>query len=478
MAACGLVALPVAVHFLDKERIGLWSLISQMAGYLLFLELGVGAAAGRMLAEPLAANEQRGIDRAWSTLLTILAAQAALITVVGCCLTFWLVDCFKIPLALAGDARFVWVGMTLMHALSFPMRAYTGVLLCQERFHWTLLISGCTPWINLLGFAAMLALGWGLRSYVFAALVVNLSQFAWMRHLLRQGPHRLHYQPSYASWQIAKPILGYSASIMLWSIAPAIVGSIPSVVLGRTLGLESVSLYMVSYRAPQLVAMLALRSYHAFYPKLQNLHVTAQRDRFLRVFRLATALSLAMSGLGLVVALWVNRYAVGVLSRPDYYAGDWTTLWFVLGFLVMAWGEHLGTLFIIAGKAKLVSVALLVEVGLMWVFASWLCPRYGMAGVAAAIALTPLLVRIPYYAMVGPRSCGFSLRSLYGNAAVVLAAALLLILGTFLLFHPFDFPAAKSLGALSVLAAAAGGTSSCRRSWQDVVALRVRKVES
>ena len=273
MAVCGLVGLPVAVHFLDKERIGLWSLISQLAGYLLFLELGVGAAAGRMLAGPLAANQQEGMDRAWSTILSILALQGLLIAGVGCGLSFWLVDYFRISPSLASDARFVWVGLTLMHAMTFPARAYTGVLLCQERYHWTLIINGCIPWINLAGFGVMLYLGCGLRSYVFAALAVNFVQFIWLRRLVQRGPHRLCYRASLASWQAAKPILGYSVSIMLWSVAPAIVGSIPSVVLGRTLGLEAVSLYMVTFRVPQVVAIVALRSYHAFYPKLQNLYV-------------------------------------------------------------------------------------------------------------------------------------------------------------------------------------------------------------
>jgi len=472
MTVCGLVSLPVAVHFLDKERIGLWSLISQLAGYLLFLELGVGAAAGRMLAEPLAGNRQEGIDRAWSTILSILAVQGLLIAGSGYVMSFWLVDYFRISPSLGDDARFIWVGLALMHAMTFPARAYTGALLCQERYHWTLIINGCIPWINLAGFLVMFYLGWGLRSYVFAALGGNWVQFIWLRRLLRQGPHRLRYRPSFSSWQTAKPILGYSISIMLWSVAPAIVGSIPSVVLGRTLGLEQVSLYMVTFRVPQVVAILALRSYHAFYPKLQNLYVTAQRERFLRFYRLATALSLWMTGIGLVVALMANRYAVSLLSRPDYYAGDWTSLWFVLGFIVMAWGEHLGTLFIIAGKAKLVSLVLLLEVALMFAFSSLLCPHYGMAGVAAALAVTPLLVRIPYYSLVGPRTCAFAFGELYGTAAMVLAAALLMSIGAYLCAHTHAFAAALTLGILCGFAALACGGLSCRHTWQDYRAIR------
>lgn len=477
-AAYGFASLPVAVHFLDKPQIGLWNLISQVVAYLIFLEMGVGAAVGRVLAEPIASRIQSGIDRAWSTILAILAIQSLLIGLIGWILSPWVLGYFKIPGNLAAEAGFLWLGMTLLHATAFPMRAYTGVLLCQERYHWSLIVSGFTPWIQLAAFAVLLTWGAGLRSYVFATLFVNLCQLFWLRNLVRRGPHELHFHFKSVTWQSAKPILGYSFSMVLWSLAPVIVSSIPAMVLSRSLGLEQVTLYVVSSRVPLMVAMLALRGFHAFYPKIQNLFVTDQRERFVQVYRLATSLSLLMTGAGLALAMIANRHVVGFLARSDFYAGDTVTLWFALGFIILAVSEHLGCLFIIAGQGKLVSVALAVEILVTLAAASLLCPHFGMAGVAAALALAPLLVRIPYYLICGPRTCSCAIMDLYGNASLGVAAAVLAVIITYLFLRVHENSFMSLVAASLILPALALGITCCRRLWHDIQASNDTPAES
>jgi O-antigen/teichoic acid export membrane protein len=471
-AAYGFASLPVAVHFLDKEQIGLWNVISQAVTYLLFLELGVGTAVGRMLAEPLALNRQDAIDRTWSTILVILAAQSVIILCCGWLFSPHLGEYFKLSPELAEDACFLWLGMVVLHASAFVSRAFIGVLLCQERYHWTLIISGFTPWIQLAAFAVLLSYGAGLRSYVYATLLVNLCQFFWLRHLIRTGPHHLHFRLSDASWQHARTIIGYGFSMMLWTIAPAVLAGIPAMVIGRSLGLEQVSIYVVTSRVPMMVSMLAMRGFHAFFPKLQNLYVHQDRERFLCFYRLATSLSLLMTGLGLILAMLMNRYVVTFLAREDFYAGPVVTWWFAMGFIIMAVSEHLGCLFIIAGKGKLVSVALALEMVMTVVAASLLSSRYGLAGVAAVLALAPMIIRIPYYLAFGPKTCAFSASALYQHAAIAVTSALLMVAAVYLLQLPSQVSFVTISGVLVALCAAVLAMISVRHLLRDVREIR------
>lgn len=472
-AIYGFASIPVAVHFLAKEEIGLWNLISQVVAYLLFLELGVGAAAGRMLAEPLSSGNQGQIDRSWSTILAILASQSAIILAVGWMVSPALVSFFSIPPHLADDARFLWLGMSFLHAAGFPLRAYTGVLLCQERYHWSLIINGLVPWIQLATFATLLAFGAGLRAYVAAFFLVSICQFVWLRWLVGKGPHRLRFQQRSIHWPTAKPILGYSFSMMMWALAPAIIASIPAVILGRFMGLEYVTVYIVTFRVPQMVSMLALRGFHAFFPKMQNLYVIGQRTRFAHFYRVATSLSLLMTGLGLVIAMLANRHVVEFLARSDFYAGNSVTLWFALGFITMAVSEHLGSLFIIAGKGKLVSLILGVEMIATFFLASLLCQRFGLTGVAASLALGPLLVRTPYYLFYGPRTCLFSIKDLYQNAWLALVTSILCVAGTYFLMGSEGHPTQGAVGLTIVLLAILPATYCCRRILADVHRIRM-----
>lgn len=471
-AIYGFASLPVAIHFLDKEQIGLWNLISQAVAYLLFLELGVGAAAARMLAEPIASRCQEKIDRAWSTILVILAIQGLVILLTGWLLRDSVIAYFKIPPQLAAEAGFLWLGMAALHAATFSSRAYTGVLMCQERFHWPLIISGVTPWIQLASFAALLALGAGLRSYVLATLVVNCCQFFWLRHLIRKGADRIRFRPSDATWQTARPILQYGFSMMLWTIAPAVLASVPALVIGRTLGLEQVTMYVVSSRVPLMVSTLAMRSFHAFFPKMQNLFVRGQRERFVLIYRSATVMSLLMIGAGLIFAMLVNREVVVFLSREDFYAGNAVTFWFAIGFVTMAMSEHMGSLFIIAGKGRLVSLVLALEILITLAGASLLCARYGLAGVAAALALAPLLVRLPYYLLRGPRTCSFSISEVYGKASWAMVSSLLFVIGAYLILNRSLHPAWLAAGSVAITFALFSSFFSCRSLWRDIQAIR------
>ena len=468
----GFASIPLAVHFLDKEQIGLWNVISQAVAYLLFLELGVGAAVGRMLAEPLALNQQESIDRTWSTILVILAAQSILIFGSGWIIADHLGKFFQLSPVLAEEARFVWLGMVVLHAAAFVSRAFIGVLLCQERYHWTLIISGFTPWIQLAAFAVLLRYGAGLKSYVYATLLVNLCQYLWLRQLIRSGPHRLHFRLSNASWQNARSIIGYSFSMMLWTIAPAVLTGIPALVIGRSLGVEQVSIYVVTSRVPMMLSMLAMRGFHAFFPKLQNLYVHEERERFLRFYRMATSLSLLMTGLGLILALFSNRAVVSLLARDDFYAGDIVTLWFAIGFIIISVSEHLGCLFIVAGKGKLVSVVLGIEILVTLLVASLCSSAFGLVGVAATLALAPLVIRIPYYLIYGPKTCSFSAAALYTHAAWSMSSALLMIVAAYLLQSSQGYFVVILAGAVCAILAAVLAAMPIRQIWRDVIAIR------
>jgi O-antigen/teichoic acid export membrane protein len=261
--------------------------------------------------------------------------------------------------------------------------------------------------------------------------------------------------------------------MMLWTIAPVVLSGIPAMVVGSSLGLEQVTIYVVSSRVPMLVSMLAMRSFHAFFPKLQNLYVLDHRERFLRYYRVATSLSLLMTGAGLIIAMFANPYLVGFLARDDYYAGDSVTLWFALGFITIAVSEHLGCLFIIAGKGKLVSLVLAVEILIAIVAASVLCPLYGLVGVAAALALSPLVIRIPYYLIHGPRTCSFPTSALYGNATLALAASILMVAAAYLLGPTSTDPGSLRSGLTLALMSALLAIISSRRIWRDIKEIRV-----
>jgi len=471
-ALYGILTLPLAVRFLDKEQLGLWNLVTQVVAYLLWLDLGVTTMTGRTLAEPIQSGRQENIDRTWSSILVILGAQALIIIALGFSGLSFFLDFFGIPPDLRADAAFVFGGTVLVTAIGLPLRATPGVFLCQDRLHWSMIVQGSMPWVNLLVFWLMLESGHGVRSFVFSTALVNVVQFFWLRALLRRGEHRLRFRPRLVSASSIKPILGFSSSMMLWSIAPAAIASIPAVVIGRQLGLDQVSIYHVTSRIPVMFASVALRSYHSFYPRIQKHFVAGEHTRFVALFRLSTWLSMWSSGIILALGIVTNSWAVGMLARPDFYGGFVLTLLLSTGLLMIAMAEHVGSLFYCAGKAKLVSPVLALEVLLTFAIAAFFCGRFGLPGVAAAIAFMPVLVRIPYYLRFGPAACGADIRSLYAPALNGLVAILLCGWGACLISGKLPVQGSMVAGIAMVAAGSVAAAISLRQGWRDLICYR------
>jgi O-antigen/teichoic acid export membrane protein len=434
-AICGICSIPLAVRFLDKEELGLWLLISQVIGYLIFLDLGIGASCGRILAEPLSSGNQDEIDKVWSSMVLLLSIAAGTMAVLGTGISPLVLEHFKIPDYLLNQAGFVFISSVLVNASLVPLRAVSGVLLCQERYYWSLIMQGVLPWFNLASFGLFLFLGVGIRAYVYASVVVAIVQYFWFRHLLATGSHKIRLRPRLVSWNSIKPILGYSSSIILWSIAPVVMASIPSFVIARHVGLEQLTIYNITSRIPTMMGVLAMRIYSAFFPRIQSLFVAERFVEFLPLFRLASNLSIWALCIFLSVASLLNPFAVDILAGRDFYGGTTLSLIFALGILLGGVGEHLGNLFIFAGKPKLISLVLGVEVALAFAVATLICPHFGVLGVAATIAIAPLFCRLPYYAVFGPKTIGFSLVELYRPGISAICGILLMMVAWWIAIH-------------------------------------------
>jgi O-antigen/teichoic acid export membrane protein len=445
----GLASIPLATRFLSQDEIGLWNLVSQLTAYLALLDLGLGTACARLLAGSLIDGAEASIQKTWSTLVMLMAAFSIAMAIIGASCIHGFPSWFKLPEKLATEARWLVFGMILIQAGSFINRAWSGVLTAQDRFHWVLLISGCVPWIQFGMFGLLLVHGSGIKSYMIAAAIAAFIQGIWLHRLVCRGPNRLVFSASSFTTQEARSMLSYSLPMLAWSSAPALFASIPAWIIGRYSGTEMLAAYMVTYRFPQMASMLAMRGFHAYYPRIQNQHLSADKIRFTTNFRFSATLSMLLSIALLVSALLWNREFVSLLAREHFYAGIVVTFWICIGFLISGIADHLGTLLVISGKPGRITLVLIVEFVLTALLAIGAHRRYGIEGAAAASAICPLLLRIPYLYSVASRSGSFSCKNFYGLPASIA------LLATICLMIAFLFESCSSTSIKLTVAAAA-----------------------
>jgi O-antigen/teichoic acid export membrane protein len=226
----------------------------------------------------------------------------------------------------------------------------------------------------------------------------------------------------------------------------AFLSGLPALILARMNALSAVPVFTFTNKAPQLITGLVRRTYHAFYPRLMRLHVTGERNGFrnlhLAVGKLVIGIGLAAAG----TILALNACIVELLAGNEFFAGKATTVWLAVIVLlvpVCALFESLLQFSGSMGKAPLVAIGKLI-VGTVLSVAGY--SAYGMPGLAAALATTPLFNAVYGY-FRGAQKCGFSPGSLSSSLVLESALAVLLILAAG--FFPTPPPVAHAFVELA-----------------------------
>lgn len=425
-----LISIPIAVAYLERDQIGLWTIVSQFVSYLLWFDLGVGDAVGRKMAEPIAKNDQLEINQWWGLSLGVLGFQALLLAPVAIVLWPLWISWFEIKDGLLSDAAWLYTGSVMVAMISLPLRAYPGVLMAQNRYHWVPLAQGVMPLVQLCLFYLLLRAGWGVKAFFISLLASQIVGWGIFVTAVHVGPVRLGFARSGFTRERLGSLFSLSGSIALIGLSQTVTNSLPAVLLGRFGGLALVPVYGFTGRVPGMCMNLSKKTSQAFYPALQRFYVDGDRDRFLAKFREVSALVVSMSLVVAGVIIAGNRSVISWLASPDYFAGSMANIWFGLAVITAPFSQNMISLLNCSGrmgKSAVVAVGRLgVGAGLGWLgYRQW-----GLPGLAAVFALLPMFT-IGLYAMIrGARNCGFGVWDICGKGIrYMLGAGLLTVVG-------------------------------------------------
>ena len=423
----GLLSIPLAVSYLEKTEIGLWAVVHAMIGYLVWMDLGIGAATGRLIADSVAADDHDEIDRWWTATRVVLWVQGIMVIVLGLILTPFVLVWVGIEGDLLPTAKRLLSWGVIVTGLSFPVRGTVGLLTAQNRFHWVPLMQGSVPWLNFLAFYLGLRAGWGLDAYIMALVASQGAIWICCRCFIVLGPYTPKWNGTGVDKKRFTSLFKLGGNMAIVGLVGTIMKGLPTLVLARLGGLMVVPVYAFTSRAPRLGGSLVGRTYQSFYPSLQRLHVSKNKSAFLKRHLTVGQVTLSGALCGAALVLIINPIIVNLIASDEYFAGMTTNVWFAVTVITVPFAGLFQMLLPISGsmgKAASVAVVKLLASIILSVV-SW--EYFGLAGLAAVFALLPL-VDLVYAWLRGVKECGYTYRETspqllaYGVGAIVLTA--------------------------------------------------------
>ena len=402
----GVVQLRLVIEALAPAIAGLWLLFLTVGSYAAWLDLGMSPTVAREISFAAGALDRSEQDRTFR-IAELLKTLWHVFRVVAVCAGLFSMAVGEI--AIRNSANYGWnpairwawamfsVGVSLNLLGGMVLAGLFGIgSVATEK-----LIRSVAALVGLALAIVTLKLGWGILGLSLAWVLQSAVSGSLGWYYLHRRLPRLSSARCAPNWPLARKLASPSLKLAAIQLGAILILQSANPLIAATIGAAAIPPYEAVSRIAATMMTLALLIVNSSAPYLSMAYAAGEFGKFTRL--LVRNLRL---GLGLMVVLCTfvavngDRIVSVWLGRP-MFAG-FAVLW-VLLFMVLLEVHHVifATAVMAAGQIVFGWAALASGI-LNIVFAVFLAGRFGLLGIALAIAIGQLLTNnwyAPYFAI-------------------------------------------------------------------------------
>jgi O-antigen/teichoic acid export membrane protein len=389
-------SVPLALHYLDKGRFGLWALALQIMGYLMLLDLGMATAVYRFLANHKDDVNGREYGTYLATGYAVFVTQGAMIAIIGSAFSMLAPVLFKIPSEYATEftsllaLQSILTGFRIaLHSVGSPLWAFQRLEIVNLCGSAGLLLSLPLMWLGL-------HLGWGIYSLPLANIPSTL-----LGAIVRNRTCRVNgYYPNYKKWfkphwSTFKEIFSYGKDVLGVTLGSQLINASQIMIISRVLGLDAAATYSIGTKVATMGQQLFHKVVESAAPGLTEMFVRGERAAFIKSYWDAINVTLALATVGCIALTAANSSFISIWTNGTIQWNRFDDMMLALMLCVTSLSKNFVGLFGIIGNLKPVRILYLLEGILFIPIAIVLTKHYGISGVLMASLVAHLILTFP-----------------------------------------------------------------------------------
>jgi O-antigen/teichoic acid export membrane protein len=423
---------PFVLHRLGVEAYGILSIVTVVAGYLAFLDLGFNLAIIKFIAAHDAKGEGHEIKRVTQTALAVFLVIAAVTTMAFFFASGWLARILNVPEGLRADAVTALRLGAVSFGVNLVMGVFSAVPRALQRFDIVNLLNLVLGTLQIGGTVGLAAAGFGLVAVILWSCAVSLVSLFASVVIARRLLPTLSLRPLFDRKKF-RELFSFSGFVMLSNFTGVASANSEKLILGGLAPIAQVTYYTIPFNlVARVLAFIPSNLFAVLFPAFSAMSATDKRDTiqeaYARAFRfifLAVApITILLIAFGAdLLRFWVDD-EMGLYGGPTLAVLAVAVLINAPAWVCVTVGQSLGRPALVA-LAQAISLVILIGSGLIFV------PLYGAFGAALAW-LAGNLIGIPVLILLVNRfALGFSTarmlkrtvaRPLLASAPVLFAA--------------------------------------------------------
>jgi O-antigen/teichoic acid export membrane protein len=396
--AVGFFLSPFILHHLGTLDYGVWVMAISVVGYLGLLDLGLQSSVLRFVSKGHTQGDHQSSSRALSAVVWVRLQISALMLLLSFALAAVFPVFFKIPAALASDARLSIVLIGFTAAISTSVGSVGAVLAALNRYDLTTYVAVAQNAIRVTGVVLVLRSGHGIVAIALCELVASISSNLFLVWMARGVYPELRIKLKKPDREILRQIWSYSSYSFLTMIAVQLVYQSDNLVVGAFVSASAVTFYAIANSLGRYVTQLIGAMANTFVPAASTYEAAGDNESLLRLYKNGTRLTIMIS-LPIMITLIIrgSRF-IGLWMGQQYAHSSGIVLIILSVGLLFAFANRTAGS-IAFGIEKHKSVALwavgegVANLALSVTLVHW----YGIYGVALGTLIPSLVVHLIYW---------------------------------------------------------------------------------
>jgi O-antigen/teichoic acid export membrane protein len=286
---------PFILRELGPVEYSIWVLVGSLAGYGSLLDLGLGSAIVKYVAQHIARDERPEARRMLSTVLWLYIVLGLVALLAALLVAPLFPGFFAIPTEYHDLAVVVVILTGISLAIELPATAAPSVLLGLQRYDVSNVISTISTLVSAAATVIVLTLGGGLIGMVALNIPVALATQAVSLIAIHWVEPELRFRLTGASRKLVRSIFSYSLFSFGFQVAGLLQLKTDEIVVGRFLPVQSVGPYAIGRRASDFVLIVTDQFLRVLLPLASQFDAVDDQARLKGLYLTATRLAIALS---------------------------------------------------------------------------------------------------------------------------------------------------------------------------------------
>jgi O-antigen/teichoic acid export membrane protein len=393
----GFFLTPFILRHLGALQFGLWALVGSIVAYGSLLDLGIGSAIIKYVAELKVRedwDEARSLVATALRLYSVLGLVAMLLTIaIAPFFPHW----FHVPPEQRSTAIWLVVLMGSGIALSIPCSITGAVIRGLQRYDVANFLSTIGLALYVLGTVLVLSLGGGLLELVAVSLVSNLlTQIPALWLIRRLAPDlRFGWTGAMRGW--VHRVLSLSSWLFITDFSGRVQTRTDEIVIGAFLPIRSITPFTLARRLSEVGQIMTDQFMKVLLPLASELHAEDNLEHLREVYKTGTRITLAVLIPIFCTLCVLSRPLLTVWVGPPY--GDYGYLVVILALagLVDTSTWPAGSILQGIGRPRPLAISASCAAAVNLGLSVLLVKRFGLAGVAVGTLVPSVVMSVGFF---------------------------------------------------------------------------------